>query len=69
MNEWEGHERRKAARISEQDIDDIAERAAAKALEKVYLEIGKAVVRKALFVLGASVLAVAAWLAGTGKLG
>lgn len=48
--------------ISEQDIENIAERAATKALEKVYSEIGKSVVQKVLYLVGAVCIAVAAWV-------
>lgn len=47
--------------LTELQIDEIAERAAEKALEHVYTEIGKSVVRKALWFVGAIALAVAFW--------
>ena len=48
--------------LTEHDIDHIAEKAADKALEKVYSEIGKNVVKKMLWVLGAGTIAVLIWL-------
>lgn len=54
--------------LTEHDIDHIAEKAADKALEKVYTEIGKNVVKKALWVIGLASLAAMFWLSGTGKL-
>lgn len=65
--EYQGPERR-AAVLSEEQIELIAERAATKALERVYAQIGKSVVTKALWMVGAAVLALAAWLKGSGKL-
>lgn len=59
-------ERRTAPYLSEEQINEIAERAAEKALEKVYLNIGKSVVSKFLWICGAGALAVAAWLNGNG---
>ena len=52
-------ERRKSPILSEEQIE-IAERAAEKAVEKmtnqIYLEVGKGVVKKALYLLGALVV-------------
>lgn len=55
-------------RLSESQIDQIAERAATKALEKVYAGIGKGVMTKAAWLIGFAVLALLAWLAGSGRL-
>ena len=63
------NERRASPHLTEEQIDAIAERAAEKALEKVYTHIGKSVVHKFLWVVGACVLALAAYLKGLGKLG
>ena len=53
-------ERRKSPILSEEQIEEIAERAAEKAVEKmtnqIYLEVGKGVVKKALYLLGALVV-------------
>lgn len=64
----DGPERRKSAGLTDEQIDIIAERAAQRAIELVYAEIGKNVVRKVLLLVGAATLVVAAWLAGTGHL-
>ena len=56
------------APLTEEQIEAIAERAAEKALEKVYASIGKSVVTKFLWLVGASVLALAAYLKGVGKI-
>jgi len=53
--------------LTEEQIEAIAERAANKALEKVYAQIGRSVVHKILFWLGAGALALAAYLKGIGK--
>ena len=66
---YPGPERRhNGVQLSEAQIDAIADRAADRALEKVYTTIGRSVVRKALWVIGAGVIALLAWLAGTGGL-
>lgn len=52
--------------LTDDQIDEIAERAAEKALEKVYTSIGKSVVSKLLWFLGAASVAVAAWMNGHG---
>ena len=64
---YEGPERRSMP-LSDDQIDAIAERAADRALAKVYEQIGRSVVKKVLWVIGAGALAVAAWLAGKGNL-
>ncbi|MFC4518619.1 hypothetical protein [Cupriavidus pinatubonensis] len=53
-------------KLTEEQIDEIAERAAQVALERVYTQIGKSVVSKFLWLVGAGTLAVAAWLNGAG---
>ena len=52
--------------LTEADIDRIAERAAERAIEKVYTEIGKSIVSKVFYFVGAVTLAVGAWLSGRG---
>lgn len=56
--------------LSEEQIDIIAEKAAAKAVEKVlahfYQEVGKGVVKKALYVIGVAAMVLMAWLSGAG---
>jgi hypothetical protein len=64
---YEGPERREN-QLTEEQVEAIAERAAEKALEKVYTSIGKSVVNKFLWLLGAASLAVLAWLNGAGHL-
>lgn len=54
--------------LSEEQIDHIAERAAEVALEKVYTEIGKSVVKKFLWVVGLITLSAVMWMIGTGKI-
>lgn len=63
---WSGEERR--AGISDEQIDAIAERAAEHALRKVYEEVGRSTVKFILWVAGAAVLALLAYLGATGKL-
>lgn len=68
MDEYQGPERRQFPQLSDEQIERIAERAAEVALEKVYTSIGKSVVSKFLWMVGAATLAVAAWLNGSGHL-
>lgn len=65
---YDGEERRRSMRLSDDEIRIIAEHAAEVALEKVYTQIGKSVVNKVLWLAGAAALAVAAWLNGSGSL-
>ena len=64
---YEGQERRSSPHLTEEQIETIAERAATKALERVYAQIGKSVVQKFLFLVGAAIVAIAAWMKGSGK--
>lgn len=66
--EYQGHERRASPHLTEEQIELIAERAATKALERVYAQIGRSVITKILWVFGAGALALAAWFKGAGKL-
>jgi putative NADH-flavin reductase len=66
--EYQGPERRAAFPLTEEQLEAIAERAAERALEKVYASIGKSVVQKILWVVGAASLAIFAWMKGSGKL-
>jgi hypothetical protein len=63
---YNGPERR--GPLSDEQIELIAERAAEKALEKVYASVGKSVVHKILWLVGAAALALAAYLKGVGKI-
>lgn len=64
---YDGPERRQL-NLSEELIEAIADRAAEKALEKVYTAVGKSVVKKALWVIGVISLVAATWLTGHGFL-
>lgn len=63
---YEGPERRAA--LSDEQIELIAERAAEKALEKVYASVGKSIVHKVFWLVGAAALALVAYFKGVGKL-
>lgn len=54
--------------LNPSELDVIAEKAAKKALEHVYSEIGKSVVRKVVWLIGIVVFSVLLWLAGKNAL-
>lgn len=54
--------------LTDAQIEAIAERAAEVALNKVYTEVGKNVLKKLAWLTGAAVLGLAMWLAGHGSL-
>lgn len=54
--------------LTEEQLNDIAERAANRALEKVYADIGKSVVSKILWLVGSVALAAFAYFKGVGKI-
>jgi len=60
------NERRNSVTLTEEQIEEIAERAAEVALERVYTQIGKSVVQKVLWLIGAASLMVFAFLKGKG---
>ena len=65
MDGYRGKERRTRSErraLSEDQINEIARQAAEKALEQVYSEVGKGVLKKLLWVLGAIILSVGWWL-------
>jgi hypothetical protein len=55
--------------VSEELIEHIAERAVDKALERIYTEVGRSVIRKVTWVFGVAALAIAAWLIGNNHIG
>lgn len=58
----------KEIQLTDQQIEAIAERAAQVALNKVYTEVGKSVLKKLAWLTGAAVIGLAMWLAGHGSL-
>ena len=54
--------------LTEAQIEAIAERAAEVALNKVYAEVGKSVLKKLAWLTGAAVIGLALWLAGNQSL-
>ena len=54
--------------LTDAQIEQIAERAAEVALNKVYTEVGKNVLKKLAWLTGAAVIGLAMWLAGHNSL-
>ncbi len=54
--------------LTDAQIEAIAERAAQVALNKVYTEVGRNVLKKLAWLTGVAVLGLAMWLAGHGAL-
>ena len=54
--------------MTDAQIEAIAERAAEVALNKVYAEVGKNVLKKLAWLTGVVVIGIALWLAGNGSL-
>lgn len=52
--------------ISEAEIERIAEVAAQKALDKVYVEVGKGVLKRLSWIVGAVVVALLMWMGAKG---
>lgn len=62
--EYEGHERRKHARLTPQDLEAIKEQI----LASVYEDIGRSIVKRFLWLAGAALVALFGWLVSTGKI-
>jgi hypothetical protein len=56
------------AGLTEAELDAIAERAAKKALESVYADVGRSVLRKLAWLAGVAVIGLALWLVGKDSL-
>lgn len=54
--------------LTDDQIEAIAERAAEVALNKVYTEVGKSVLKRMAWLAGAAVIGLALWLAGHSSL-
>lgn len=65
IDEYAGPERRAKAHITEDQIEEIAEKAAEKAIDKltgdVYKAVGKSVISKFIWIVGASAVGVLIW--------
>lgn len=57
-------ERQPFGGLTEAELDAIAERAAKKALESVYADVGRSVLKKLAWLVGLIVVGLAIWLAG-----
>lgn len=54
--------------LTDEQMDDIAERAARKAIDMVYMEVGKSVLRKVAWITGVVVISLMLYLAGKGAI-
>jgi hypothetical protein len=62
--------RKPSVQLTDEQIEEIAERAAKKAVEQmtnqIYMEVGKGVVKKALYLLGALIVGAGIWAKAKG---
>jgi len=62
--------RKPSVHLTDEQIEEIAERAAKKAVEQmtnqIYMEVGKGVVKKALYLLGAFIVGAGIWAKAKG---
>ena len=68
MGEMPREDRLPYGGLTSAEIDQIAEKAAKRALEHVYAEVGKSVVRKAVWIIGIIVFSLICYLAGKNAL-
>jgi hypothetical protein len=61
-------DRQPFAGLTESELDAIAERAAKKALQSVYADVGRSVLKKAAWLTGVIVIGLALWLIGKDSL-
>ena len=62
--------RKQSVQLTDEQIEEIAEKAAEKAVEnmtnQIYLEVGKGVVKKALYLIGAFIVGAGIWAKAKG---
>lgn len=63
---WSGDERRAHLALTDDQIDAIAERAAAKVILNIQTQVGRSVLNKLLWLLGVVALGLAYWLSARG---
>jgi hypothetical protein len=64
-----GRDRRKPfGGLSESDVERLVERVSAQVLNNFYLEVGRTVMAKFLWVIGLATVGLLVWLTGSGKL-
>ena len=68
MSEYNGKERRKFAGLSDEEIEHIADKAAERAIEKVYTEVGRGVLKKLAWIVGVVIISALVWLSHLDKL-
>ena len=68
MEDRRGPRREGDVELSDAQLDAVAERAAAKVIATVQLEIGRSAIRALLYVVGAAMVAAVAWLTAHGFL-
>ena len=68
MDDYIGEERRKGPRLSQGEFHAIVQEAKKQALDEVYADIGKGVVKRILWLLGIGTTAFATWVASKGYL-
>lgn len=64
MNGWNGDERRSNPPISEELMEQIAERAAKRVMDNVYREVGKSLLTKIVWAAGVIGVGIAMWMSG-----
>jgi hypothetical protein len=64
MSDWNGDERRTHPPISEELLEQIAERAARKVMDNMYRDVGKSLITKVVWAAGVLGVAIAMWVSG-----
>ena len=63
---YEGKERRQLATLTDEQMETIAEKAAEKALQKVYADVGRSIVNKIFLIVGSCVIGILLWMGSKG---
>lgn len=53
---YEGPDRRSSITLSEEEVDEFIDRAIERAVDRFYAEVGKSVLKKVLWIVGATVV-------------
>jgi hypothetical protein len=67
LNEPEDFDRRRS-RFTPEEVEEIANAAAERVLDKVYAEVGKSIIKRLAWIAGAALIGVFMWLSSKGDI-
>ena len=67
MNESEDFDRRRS-RFTPEEVEEIANAAAERVLDKIYTEVGKSIIKRLAWLAGAAIVGLFIWLSSKGDI-